>query len=97
VEYALREYAGEHARKPSCGLKIRTVSVRVRLGAPYVTDARGDQLILFTDGLGVGLAIRIKHVLPAIQPRRLKPESTCVTNAEGSAIGELLEVVLCRR
>jgi hypothetical protein len=26
-----------------------------------------------------------------------KPESTCVTNAEGSVIGELLEVVLCRR
>jgi len=26
-----------------------------------------------------------------------KPRSTCVTNAEGSVIGELLEVVLCRR
>ena len=50
------------------------MSVRVRLGAPCVADARGDQLILLTDGLGVGLAIRIKHDLAAIQPRRLKLE-----------------------
>ena len=60
-----------HLRTGWGGLKIRTVSVRVRLGVRCVTDARGDQLILFTDGLGVGLAIRIKHVLAAIQPRRL--------------------------
>jgi hypothetical protein len=26
-----------------------------------------------------------------------KPESVCVTNVEGSVIGELLRTVLCRR
>jgi hypothetical protein len=30
-------------------------------------------------------------------PATPKPESTCVTNAEGSVIGELLKAVLCRR
>ncbi|MDT5291592.1 MAG: hypothetical protein QOF88_6481, partial [Mycobacterium sp.] len=32
-----------------------------------------------------------------LRAEHAKPRSTCVTNAEGSAIGELLEVVLCRR
>ena len=45
----------------------------------------------------VSLSATLGAMVFIFQEGHLKPGSTCVTNVEGSVIGELLKAVLCRR
>jgi hypothetical protein len=63
----------------------------------HIAEAMGISRKCVHTWIGVRFVDQSNRNLAYSVPRVSKPGSTCVTNAEGSVIGELLKAVLCRR